>query len=190
MAERTSRTNNQFDYANRQNSHGRVRTWWKILDQGCDSRRRCQQRKIQGADWHHAAPPHVWSEGGYFWILSVLMQSLGLHWPRAPSQREAYASSWRSNLCWIRIQHKCVVHFMFRKERRSWPRSCKNQVKFSEHEFLFRNRKMVEKHLIDNSTDLLIQSPSYVKWVLYFKFHVGTMIRFIMTTSAMLWFCW
>jgi hypothetical protein len=48
-----------------------------------------------------------------------------------------------------------------------------NQVKFSEHEFPFRKRSMVEKHLIDNSTDMLFQSPSYVKWVPYNKFHGG-----------------
>ena len=48
-----------------------------------------------------------------------------------------------------------------------------NQVKFSEHEFPFRKRRMVEKHLIDNSTDMLFQSPSNVKWVPYNKFHVG-----------------
>jgi hypothetical protein len=38
-----------------------------------------------------------------------------------------------------------------------------NQVKFSEHEFPFRKRSLVEKHLIDNSTDMLFQSPSNVK---------------------------
>jgi hypothetical protein len=48
-----------------------------------------------------------------------------------------------------------------------------NQVKFSEHEFPFRKRSMVEKHLIDISTDMLFQSPSNVKWVSYNKFHVG-----------------
>jgi hypothetical protein len=42
-----------------------------------------------------------------------------------------------------------------------------NQVKFSEHEFPFRKRRMVEKHLIDNSADMLFQSPSDVKWVPY-----------------------
>ena len=39
-----------------------------------------------------------------------------------------------------------------------------NQVTFSEHEFPFRKRMMVEKHLIDNSTDMLFQSPSNVEW--------------------------
>jgi hypothetical protein len=48
-----------------------------------------------------------------------------------------------------------------------------NQVKFSEHEFPFRKRSMVEKHLIDNSTDMLFQSPSNVEWVRCDKFHVG-----------------
>ncbi len=38
-----------------------------------------------------------------------------------------------------------------------------NQVKFSEREFPFRQRSMVEKHLIDNSTDMLFQHPSDVK---------------------------
>ena len=32
---------------------------------------------------------------------------------------------------------------------------------------------MVEKHLIDNSTDMLFQPASYVKWGPYKKFHVG-----------------
>ena len=32
---------------------------------------------------------------------------------------------------------------------------------------------MVKKHLIDNSTDMLFQSPSNVIWVPYNKFHVG-----------------
>ena len=48
-----------------------------------------------------------------------------------------------------------------------------NLVKFSEHEFPFRKRSMVEKHLMDNSTDMLFQHPSDVKWVPYNKFHVG-----------------
>jgi hypothetical protein len=39
-----------------------------------------------------------------------------------------------------------------------------NQVKFSEHEFPFRNKKMVEKDLIDNSTEMQFQHPSNVKW--------------------------
>ena len=47
-----------------------------------------------------------------------------------------------------------------------------NQVKFSEHEFPFRKRSMVEKHLIDNSTDMLFHSPSYAEWVPCNKFHV------------------
>ncbi len=47
-----------------------------------------------------------------------------------------------------------------------------NQVKFSEHEFPFRKRRIVEKHLIDDSTDMLFQSPSNVKRVPYNKFHV------------------
>ncbi len=32
-----------------------------------------------------------------------------------------------------------------------------NQVKFSEHEFPFRTRKMVDQFLSDNSTDILYQ---------------------------------
>ncbi len=48
-----------------------------------------------------------------------------------------------------------------------------NQVKFSEHEFPVRKRRMVEKHSIDNSTDMLFQSPSDVQWVPYNMFHVG-----------------
>jgi hypothetical protein len=39
-----------------------------------------------------------------------------------------------------------------------------NQVKLSEHEFPFRKRSMVENHLMDNSTDMLFQHPSNVKW--------------------------
>jgi hypothetical protein len=31
---------------------------------------------------------------------------------------------------------------------------------------------MVEKHLMDNSTDMLFQHPSNVKWVPFNKFHV------------------
>jgi hypothetical protein len=65
-----------------------------------------------------------------------------------------------------------------------------NQVKFSEHEFPFRNRKMVEKHLIDNSTDMLFQSPSNANGYPRVISMSETMIRFIMTTSAILWFCW
>ena len=48
-----------------------------------------------------------------------------------------------------------------------------NQVKFFEHEFPFRKRSMMEKHVMDNSTDMLFQHPSNVKWVPYNKFHVG-----------------
>jgi hypothetical protein len=67
-----------------------------------------------------------------------------------------------------------------------------NQVKFSAHEFPFRKRRMVEKHLIDNSTDMLFQPPSDVKWVPCIRLISSTsetMIRSITTISAMLWFC-
>ncbi len=48
-----------------------------------------------------------------------------------------------------------------------------NQVKFSEHEFPFRKRSVMEKHLMDNSIDMLFQHPFNVKWVPYNKFHIG-----------------
>ena len=47
-----------------------------------------------------------------------------------------------------------------------------NQVRFSEHEFPFQNRKMVDQSLSDNST-ILSQHASGVKWVPYNKLHVG-----------------
>ena len=47
------------------------------------------------------------------------------------------------------------------------------QVKFSEHEFPFRNRKMVDQFLSDNSTEILYQHAPDVKWVPYNKLHVG-----------------
>ena len=48
-----------------------------------------------------------------------------------------------------------------------------NQAKFSEYEFLFRNRKMVNQFLSDNSTDILYQHASDVKWEPYNKLHVA-----------------
>ena len=48
-----------------------------------------------------------------------------------------------------------------------------NQARFSEHEFLFRNRKMVDQFLSDNSTDILYQHASDVKWEPYNKLHVA-----------------
>ncbi len=47
-----------------------------------------------------------------------------------------------------------------------------NQVRFDEHEIPFRKRKMVEQHLSDNSTDILFQQASNVRWVPYNKLHV------------------
>ena len=47
-----------------------------------------------------------------------------------------------------------------------------NQVRFSEHEFPFRNRKMVDQFLSDNSIDILYQHASDVKWIPYNKLHV------------------
>jgi hypothetical protein len=48
-----------------------------------------------------------------------------------------------------------------------------------------------EKHLIDNSTDMLFQSPSEVKWVPYNKFHVGNYDKVHYDNiSVMLWFYW
>ena len=52
-----------------------------------------------------------------------------------------------------------------------------NQVKFSEHEFPFRNRKMIEQYLTDNSTDILYQHASDVKWEPYNKLHVANYKR-------------
>ena len=48
-----------------------------------------------------------------------------------------------------------------------------NQVRFSEHELPFRNRKMVDQFLSDNSTDILYQRASDVKCAPYNKLHVG-----------------
>ena len=47
-----------------------------------------------------------------------------------------------------------------------------NQVRFNEHDFSFRKRKMVEQHLSD-STDILFHQASNVKWVPYNKLHVS-----------------
>ena len=52
-----------------------------------------------------------------------------------------------------------------------------NQVKFSEHEFPFQNRKMIDQFLSDNSTDILYQHASYVKWEPYNKLHVANFER-------------
>ncbi len=113
MAELASRINNQFDYANCQNSHGRIRTGRKILVQG-------------GYGRHH------------------LCVGFAIN-----------TSAWS----------------FYVQERKNIVTT--NQVKFSEHEFPFRNRRMVKKHLIDDSTELLFQSPSDVKWVPYNKFRLG-----------------
>jgi hypothetical protein len=49
-----------------------------------------------------------------------------------------------------------------------------NQVRFDEHEFPFRKRKMVEQHLSDNSTDILFQHhASDVIWAPYNKLPVS-----------------
>ena len=52
-----------------------------------------------------------------------------------------------------------------------------NQVKVSEHEFPFRNRKMIDQFLSDNSTDILNQHASEVKWEPYNKLHVANYTR-------------
>ena len=52
-----------------------------------------------------------------------------------------------------------------------------NQVKFSEQVFHFRNRKMVDQFLSDNSSDILYQHAYDVKWVPYNKLHVGNYER-------------
>jgi hypothetical protein len=36
------------------------RFWFKVVTAGVDAHN--TQRNIQGADWHYATPPHVWSE--------------------------------------------------------------------------------------------------------------------------------
>ena len=52
-----------------------------------------------------------------------------------------------------------------------------NQVRFSKHEFPFRNRKMVDRFLSDNPTNILYQHASDVKWEPYNKFHVANYER-------------
>ena len=52
-----------------------------------------------------------------------------------------------------------------------------NQVKFSKHEHPFRNRKMLDQFLSDNSTDILYQHASDVKWEPYKKLHVANYER-------------
>ena len=56
-----------------------------------------------------------------------------------------------------------------------------NQVKFSE--FPFRNKK-VDQFLSDNSTDILYQHASYVKWVPYNELHVGNYERVHYNTTS------
>ncbi len=48
-----------------------------------------------------------------------------------------------------------------------------NKVKFSEHEFPFQKRKMMDQFLSDNSTDILYQHASGIIWVPCNKQHVG-----------------
>ena len=52
-----------------------------------------------------------------------------------------------------------------------------NQARFSEHEFPFRNRKMIDQFLSDNSTDILYQHASEVKSEPYNKLHVANYKR-------------
>ena len=58
-----------------------------------------------------------------------------------------------------------------------------NQAEFSEHEFPFRNRRMIDQFLSDNSTDILYQHASDVKWEPYNKLHVAT-VQFKASGSA------
>ncbi len=60
-----------------------------------------------------------------------------------------------------------------------------NQVKFNEHEFPFRKKKMVEQFLSDSSTDILFILASDVKWTVYNKFHVGNYSKVHHAKSAM-----
>ncbi len=155
MAEWTCWILSRFDYANHQKRHSRVSAGWKILVQGGNHRHRRQQRNIQGAGWYHTAPPHVWLEERCFWIPSVRILSLGLQWlyidpkPCAKGRHTPRAEE--------------AVYFWFAMSTGAWsfyvPERKKieitNQVKFSENEFPFWNRKMNQRHLIGNSTEML-----------------------------------
>ncbi len=82
-----------------------------------------------------------------------------------PRERKAHAEGKRSSLCWICSKHEHGGILSSRDQENN----DKNQVRFDEHEFPFRKRKMVEHHLSDNSTDILVQQASNVIWVPYNK---------------------
>ena len=52
-----------------------------------------------------------------------------------------------------------------------------NQAQFDETVFPFRKKMMVEQYQSDNSTDILLRSPSDVKWIPYNRLHIGNYTR-------------
>ncbi len=172
MAEWTRRINNQFDYANRQNNHGGIRMGWKILIQCSNGRRgvavdasNVTFKARIGTTPHHLMYGQkkdisgFWAFGCRAWIyIDPELRAKGKHTPRA------------EEAIYVRFTiHTSAWSFYVQKRKNVMTR---NQVKFSEHEFPFQNRKMVEKHLIVSSTDILFQPPSDVKWVPLNKFHI------------------
>ncbi len=94
------------------------------------------------------------------WVyLDKQRREKGKHTPRA---KEAiyvgYANNMSAWTLWIPEDKKIMTS---------------NQVKFAEHDFPFRTKKMVDRFLSDNSTDILYQHASNVTWVPYNKLHVG-----------------
>ena len=98
------------------------------------------------------------------WVyLDKQRREKGKHTPRA---NEAIYVGFTDNMsAWA---------FYIPKDRKIMP---SNQVKFSDHEFPFRNGKMIDQFLSDNSTDILYQHASYVKWEPFNKLHVANYER-------------
>ena len=52
-----------------------------------------------------------------------------------------------------------------------------NQAKVDETAFPFRNKEMIEKYQSDQSTDILFQTESNVKWIPYNPLHISNYTR-------------
>ena len=106
------------------------------------------------------------------WVyLDKQRRQKGKHTPRA---KEAIYVSFTENMS--------VWTFYIPEDRKIMTT---NQVRFSENEFPFRSRKMVDQFLSDNSTDILYQHASDVKWEPYNKLHVANYERVHYDTRVM-----
>ena len=145
------------------------RFWFKSARVGCEARNVTYKARIGTTPWNamHGAKKDLSrfrAFGCRAWIyLNAERREKGKHTPRAIEAIH------------IGFEPNTSAYSFFIPERNTMMSS--NQAKFDETVFPFRNKEMIEKYQSDQSTDILFQTESNVKWIPYNPLHISNYTR-------------